>query len=927
MKILTSFIAMLLSTNNLFAKNTTEAIIQVTSAVTVSRDIDYTITGTTPFATTGSVDILYPEHSVVIIKSVKPSVVLSTWINHIYINGMKAVDGTNCQVKMYNRGTIIFPYGSDLCPLACYTETDFKGDSCHDYSEGSNGGYMKTLTSATLLNKICSFKLKRGYMVTFALGTDGWGYSRVFIADQADLEINMPSNMNARVSSYRLFKWHNTHKAGLASDGNYTDNSVINSCWCYDWAQGNASNMPDIEWVPNHIYEDYPSSATCGSVTGSCHMKTNNEPGNSADDHPQTVDVVLDNWQNLMRTGMRLCSESSHDGSWAHLRTFIDSIDARGWRCDLLDLHCYWGAGSFDDFSYYYNTYGNRPIWISEWVWGASWNSSNWSSGGIFAQAPDGTNSFSTANQQTCKNGTVPIIEKLNASQYVERYAYWNNEAIASRIYYNGELSLLGKYYATMDEGLGYNASIQKVPDVVYLRPTNLNGTYTKSSGSFYMCWNDANGDMLDSMVIECKRPGESNYTWLSKISLKDMNSKSGATYTYTDFPEAGASYYRIASYPIGNTTAKYSNIISVTVGSANGDETIQYGIIDITNLDAISIDFNTELASTPAIITGLYTIKNSTTTPVSLISSVTSKTFTYQMLPWVKSGTQTVTTAEQVPFLAIQYGNYTYGNSDVEVGSAKVKADTTQVTFTKAFPEGVVPVVIADLKPSLKSNPINIRIWDVTNTGFKATAFYETGLLKKLGVQQTMSYLACTPGQGKINSGLLISAGIGENPAYGTTYRPEVFRKTDIDGTISEGADTLYLENPYIFGALQTYNYPTATVTRRYIDMVVNNDKGTNLTYGTRIKRIVDTSGSTYTNNLASADKFGWICLSTITTTYLVEDVNKNGVVDTQDVLKVYEYIQTSTGYDFGAIEDVNKDGVVDTQDILQIYKYIQNN
>ena len=80
-------------------------------------------------------------------------------------------------------------------------------------------------------------------------------------------------------------------------------------------------------------------------------MKTNNEPGNSADDHPQTVEEVLANWENLMRTGLRLCSESSHDGSWSHLQNFIKAIDERGWRCDLLDLHCYWPAGSFGDFS------------------------------------------------------------------------------------------------------------------------------------------------------------------------------------------------------------------------------------------------------------------------------------------------------------------------------------------------------------------------------------------------------------------------------------------------------------------------------------------------------------------------------------------------------------------------------------------------
>ena len=83
----------------------------------------------------------------------------------------------------------------------------------------------------------------------------------------------------------------------MASNGDYNANAAVNSSWCYDWGQGNESNLPDVEWVPNHIYEDWPPVATCGGVTGSCHMKTNNEPGNSADDHPQSVDVVLDNWQ------------------------------------------------------------------------------------------------------------------------------------------------------------------------------------------------------------------------------------------------------------------------------------------------------------------------------------------------------------------------------------------------------------------------------------------------------------------------------------------------------------------------------------------------------------------------------------------------------------------------------------------------------
>ena len=51
-------------------------------------------------------------------------------------------------------------------------------------------------------------------------------------------------------------------------------------------------------------------------------------------------------------------------------------------------------------------------------------------------------------------------------------------------------------------------------------------------------------------------------------------------------------------------------------------------------------------------------------------------------------------------------------------------------------------------------------------------------------------------------------------------------------------------------------------------------------------------------------------------------EDVNNDGVVDSQDVLMVYEYIQN------GALReglDVNRDGYVDTQDVLAIYDYMQ--
>ena len=54
-------------------------------------------------------------------------------------------------------------------------------------------------------------------------------------------------------------------------------------------------------------------------------------------------------------------------------------------------------------------------------------------------------------------------------------------------------------------------------------------------------------------------------------------------------------------------------------------------------------------------------------------------------------------------------------------------------------------------------------------------------------------------------------------------------------------------------------------------------------------------------------------------------EDVNGDGNVDTQDVLKIYEFIQNASGQTGTSPADVNGDGSVDTQDVLKVYEYIQ--
>lgn len=851
--ILTLFAALALTAT---ARNTTQSVSQVAFGVTLTDDVDYVITSAdAPFATTGSVDIQNTEHAVLIFKRIKPSQVVANHLSHVYINGVAAVDSLNCIVRAYDRGAIVLPYGKDFRPLTCYTEEDFGGTSTDNYTEGHSGGYMKTLNASQLNNRIRSFRLKRGYMVTFATGQSGWGYSRCFIADQEDLEIAaVPAPLGGKISSYRLFKWWNTHKAGLASNGNEAANAAVGSSWCYDWGTGNESLGQDVEWVPNHIYEDWPSSSACGSRSGSCHMKTNNEPGNSSDDHPQSVETILGNWQNLMRTGMRLCSESSHDGSWSHLRAFIDSIDARGWRCDLLDLHCYWAAGSFGDFSNYYNNYGHRPIWISEWMWGASWNSGNWSSGGIFAQAPDGKDSGSQKNQECMKNGTVPILEKLNASKYVERYAFWNSEATASKIYKDGKLTLLGQYYAAMDEGMGYNASLECVPKIVYKAPSALEGTYTKTKGTMALTWTDPNFDLIDSIIVEVKRPGTSRWTSLGVIAPQDQTSKSPAAYTYTDSPqEAGLHAYRVVEMVAG-VRRFVTDEASCTVSAASAVGLVQYGQLKIGDDQSVITDLLPAQAE-PYVVMGMVSNANTGNGLASQVQTIGKQTFKFRFQPWTLPEPVAFDKAEAIDYISLPADtvyHLTPTFTLITQSIGMVKGDEVQVTFPEAFPEGVTPVVVAQQKSSLNAAPVVPKVYDVTNTGFKIRLVRQEGITTTFNGQSTF-YYAATPGQVSLGEGKLLTVGRNAQTPVGGSSRQNV-------ALLAPEGDTLALINPTIVAAPQTNNYAKASIFR--LHSTTKTDLGVT---SMSIRRQVDPASTVTDANSAAknGDIVGWFIIS----------------------------------------------------------------
>ena len=520
------------------AANKKESVAQVTTTVSLTEDVDYSVTSATPFGENGIVNIVNTEHAALILENVKPSLAIPLLASHVQINGVAAVNDRNCQVRIYNRGTIVFPYDRNYKPLTIYSEPNFGGTSVNDYNLGNSGGFMQTLTEAQLNNKVRSFKLKRGYMVTFANRPSGRGYSRCFIAADEDLEIaSLPAIIDRSISSYRIFKWQYASKSGIANTTGYDITQNLNVTSCYSFGPGE-NRLPDAECVPHHIYEDWPTPSAIGKLEYSCHMKTNNEPGNSDDPSPQSVATVLANWENLMATGMRLCSPSSHDGSLNHLREFMDSIDARGWRCDIVDLHCYWNEWNlYNSIKGWVDKY-HRPIWVSEWVWGSSWNNE-----GIFKEASS-RNNPTAADLQRNKEVVAGVLNAWNSYDYVERYFYWNSEVNCSKVVYDdGYITPTGTYYSQMNTGVGYNGKYEFIPTVPPQGSvSDFAVAFDKDTHTATLSWYDPNGDMSYGVYVE-RSPGRGmSFSQIAEIERKEQAGK----YTFVDTEAVNGYLYRI---------------------------------------------------------------------------------------------------------------------------------------------------------------------------------------------------------------------------------------------------------------------------------------------------------------------------------------------------------------------------------------------
>ncbi|GGA66531.1 hypothetical protein GCM10008015_04010 [Flavobacterium palustre] len=461
-------------------------------------------------------------------ENVEPSEVISSYLKLISVNGVAAGNNANVFVTTYGNGAVVVPHSSDYQPLEVFSGENYGGDAKQ----------YKIVTPNTNLgafdNNIKSFKLKKGYMVTFASNSNGTGYSRVYVAESQDLMVPvLPAYLNGTISFIRTMRWNEVTKKGLAG-GSQAAQDALNISWYYNWNTG-GNTTPNIEYVPIRQTLYWPDFGPANTKEGYTHFLGYNEP-DRPDQSNMTVDQAIGGWPSFMQSGLRLGSPVTSDPFNPWMASFMTEAEKRNYRIDYVVLHCYWyktAAQWASDLQTIYNKY-KRPIWITEWNIGANWTGNNF---------PDGPTLLTDANATKHKNDLIAVLNVLESADYVERYSIYNWVQDARAMYVtiddafktrnpnwanyawlqtapviaksgtdNIVLTPAGEYHAKNPSKKAYNPAREYV-SVWKPKVETLSYVLSSDYKNITINWTGTNQDLVNKYVLERKLEGETAFS------------------------------------------------------------------------------------------------------------------------------------------------------------------------------------------------------------------------------------------------------------------------------------------------------------------------------------------------------------------------------------------------------------------------------
>jgi len=416
------------------------------TTVTMTGRSELRITGTNnPLS--GNTINLNSADAWLIVANLRPSVVSASYLSQVKVNGASAVAGSNCRLDQYAMGTVIIPQAPGYLPLQVFSGPNFLGATA---SYGNYTYYTNTLLGAMRWN-ISSFKLKRGYAATFAQNADGTGASKVYVAQNGDLEVSfLPANLDDRVNFVRVIPWRWTAKKGWGGSTT-TDSALVNPLWNYDWNNGATSTL-DTEYIPMKWggFTTWDPYSNINGKQKSTGVLAYNEPDSTAQANVSVSDAIA-LWPYLMQSGLRIGAPAVSDSGvtgqgldW--LYSFMTQADALGYRVDYVPVHfykCGWSASQLYNYLLGIYQQTGRPVWLTEFNYGADWCSDN---------------STLTQAQEATQIGQY--IDTLESAPFVERYAIYQWFPTNRAMVVNGALTPAGVVYRDKQSNLAYTQTL-----------------------------------------------------------------------------------------------------------------------------------------------------------------------------------------------------------------------------------------------------------------------------------------------------------------------------------------------------------------------------------------------------------------------------------------------------------------------------------
>jgi hypothetical protein len=438
------------------------------------------------------------------------------------------IDEVNSDLSYESPGTLWqFTTGTEgLFPLLIYDAEQLGGtgvpvDIHTVYSDAQIPGGLN--------NKISSFRLAKGYMLTVACESDGHGPSKVYVAYDKDIVVNvLPTNLKNAISFIRVVPWRYGTKKGTAG-------SVlgVDASWFYLWSVNGQPDLPEREYVPmswgggEAQPDDIAGYASREDIT---NWLSFNEPDYCNAQSGQywdlcTVSTAVGYYENLMGIGLRLGSPATHEEGWdGWLNTFVNQATAADMRVDFIAIHWYdWESQPSENpnpaasavfgrlknhLNKVYQKY-KRPIWLTEW---------------------NANLHRSRSIQDAFLQLAMPYMDKLG---YVERYSYFQPSSGTGDFFdANGNLTTTGTIYKNHVSPDNFAQSFPAGWQNQDIGSTGVSGTTIYANGIFTVSGSGADiwgiSDEFQYAYIPITGDGEFIAKVDSMITAHNASSKAG---------------------------------------------------------------------------------------------------------------------------------------------------------------------------------------------------------------------------------------------------------------------------------------------------------------------------------------------------------------------------------------------------------------